>query len=104
VSMTNLDGQIGDMLETIQAAMFERALQFREKNSYRPTTYEELTEAVMKGFAYVPWCGSAECEAKVKDDTKATTRCIPFDQPETVGPCIVCGAESSTEVIFARAY
>jgi len=104
VPMTNLDAQVGDMLETIQAAMFNRALQFREKNSFRPTTYEELTEAVMKGFAYVPWCGSAECEAKVKDDTKATTRCIPFDQPETVGPCIVCGAEASSEVIFARAY
>ena len=104
VPMENLDAQVGDMLDTIQSAMFERARQFREEHSYHPTTYEELTEAVTKGFAYAPWCGSAECEAKVKDDTKATTRNIPFDQPETVGPCIVCGAESSTEVIFARAY
>jgi prolyl-tRNA synthetase len=102
--MASLDTHVRDMLATIQSDMFQRAIQFREAHSYRPTTYEELSEAVMNGFAYAPWCGSAECEAKVKDDTKATTRCIPFDQPETVGPCIVCGAASSTEVIFARAY
>ena len=104
VPMAGLAARVSDLLDTIQFAMFERALQFREENSYRPATYEELAETVVKGFAYAPWCGSAECEAKVKEDTKATTRCIPFDQPDEVGSCIVCGAKSSKEIIFARAY
>ena len=104
VPMAGLAARVSDLLDGIQSAMFERALQFRDENSYHPTTYEELTEAVTKGFAYARWCGSAECEAKVKDDTKATTRCIPFDQPDGVGPCIVCGSESPKEIIFARAY
>jgi len=104
VPLAGLAARVSDLLDAIQLAMFERALQFREENSYHPTTYEELTEAVTKGFAYARWCGSAECETKVKEDTKATTRCIPFDQPDEVGPCIVCGSESSKEIIFARAY
>ena len=104
VPMAGLAARVAEMLTTIQSDMFERARLFREAHSYRPTTYEELAEAVTQGFAYAAWCGSAECETKVKEDTKATTRCIPFDQSESVGPCIVCGAEETTEVIFARAY
>jgi len=64
----------------------------------------ELAEAVENGFAFAPWCGSAECEAKVKEDTKATTRCIPFEQPAEVGPCVVCGQPAEKQVLFARAY
>jgi prolyl-tRNA synthetase len=50
------------------------------------------------------WCGSVECEAKVKEDTKATIRCIPFDQQLEKGKCLICGKESAGRVIFAKAY
>lgn len=102
--MEGLLAHVRDMLDTIQSHMFERALRFREENSFRPKTYAEFVEAVSRGFAFAPWCGSAECEAKIKEETKATTRCIPFEQPDRIGPCIVCGSEARQEALFARAY
>jgi prolyl-tRNA synthetase len=104
VPVEGLTERVRAMLDTIQADLFARALHFREENSYHPTTYEELIEAVGKGFAFAQWCRSPECEAKVKDATKATTRCIPFEQTHAVGACVVCGAEARDEVIFAKAY
>lgn len=104
VPMDGLAGSVQQALDAMQADMLERALRFREENSYRPQSYAELSEAVTKGFAWAPWCGSPACEARVKDETKATTRCIPFEQGADVGPCIVCGSPAEEEVIFARAY
>ncbi len=102
--MAGLPATVAAMLATIQKAMFDRALAFREANTFRPTTYAELIEAVSNGFALAPWCGSPACETKVKDETKASTRNIPFEQSGATRPCIVCGAPAQTEVIFARAY
>jgi len=102
--MDALEQRVAEMLATIQNDLYARALRFREENTYRPTTYAEFQEAVAQGFAYAAWCGSLECEAKVKEDTKATTRCIPFDQPDEVGHCIVCGTPAEKEALFARAY
>lgn len=104
VPQTQLASQVGETLNNIQSALFQRALEFRQANTFEPKDYEELKEAVQKGWAFAWWCGSAECEAKVKEDTKATTRCIPLEQPGGSGPCIVCGGRSSEKVIFARAY
>jgi prolyl-tRNA synthetase len=104
VSQDQLSSQVAAALEDIQAALFQRALDFRQANTYDPQDYEELKQVVQKGWAFSWWCGSAECEAKVKEDTKATTRCIPLDQPGGSGPCIVCGRESTEKVYFARAY
>jgi prolyl-tRNA synthetase len=59
---------------------------------------------VKDGWAFSWWCESAECEAKIKADTKATTRVIPFEQPEDGGKCIVCGEQAAKKVYFARAY
>jgi prolyl-tRNA synthetase len=56
------------------------------------------------GWALSYWCGSAECEAKVKEDTRATTRCIPLDQQPSDGKCIVCGEKATHKVYFAKAY
>ena len=64
----------------------------------------ELQAAVEKGWALAWWCGSDECERKVKDDTKATTRCIPLEQSGGEGKCIVCGNTASEKVIFGKAY
>ena len=96
--------QVGEMLEDIQAALLERARAFRAANTHDVSSYAELAQVVQDGWAYAWWCGSAECEAKVKEETKATTRCIPLDQPEGSGKCAVCGETASQKVIFARAY
>lgn len=104
VPQTQLTAQVAEMLQTIQASIYERALAFRWANTYGPRDYAELQSIVEKGWAYSWWCGSAECEAKVKDETKASTRCIPLEQPGGEGPCIVCGAPSKEKVIFSKAY
>ena len=92
------------MLTDIQESMLKQATEFRDANIHDPKDYAELTEVVKDGWAYSWWCGSNECEAKVKEDTKATTRVIPFDQPDSNGNCIVCGEKAEKKVYFARAY
>ena len=95
---------IKEKLDTIQASMFEAAKKFRDDNIYDPADYEELKQVVEKGWALSWWCESAECEAKVKEDTKATTRVIPLKQPEGTGKCVVCGEKAEKKVYFAKAY
>ena len=104
VSQMQLEGQVAEVLQTIQASLFDRALAFRQQNTHDPKDYEELTQVVQNGWALSWWCGSAECEARVKEDTKASTRCIPLEQSKGEGTCIVCGSPSKTKVIFARSY
>ncbi len=104
VSRDNLDQTVGEMLKTIQTAMFDKALAFRKANTHDPKTYAELSEVVQNGWAFSWWCGKKECEAKVKDDTRASTRCIPTEQPGGEGHCIVCGEKATEKVIFARSY
>jgi prolyl-tRNA synthetase len=104
VSQDGLAATVTKMLDTIQASMLEQAAEFRDTNIYEPKDYDELKEVVKSGWAFSWWDGSKECEAKVKEDTKATTRVIPFDQPDDEGKCIVCGEKAETKVYFARAY
>lgn len=105
VSQENLAATVQEMLVTIQAALLERATAMRDSNIHDPKDYEELKQVVQRGWAFSYWCESKECEAKVKDDTKASTRCIPLEgQPEHEGSCIVCGAKAKRKVIFAKAY
>ncbi|MFH0957593.1 MAG: proline--tRNA ligase, partial [Pseudomonadota bacterium] len=81
-----------------------RATAFRDSHIHDPKDYGELQEFVANGWAFSWWCGDKECEAKVKEDTKASTRCIPLGQEEGHGKCIVCEKESRRKVYFARAY
>ncbi len=104
VPQTQLEAQVAEMLQTIQASLHERARNFRMENTHNPADYAALQEVVQAGWAFSWWCGSPECETKVKDETKATTRCMPLEQPGGEGPCIVCGKPSTEKVIFARAY
>jgi prolyl-tRNA synthetase len=104
VSREQLAAQVAETLQTIQASLYEKALAFREANTFDPKNYTELVEGVQKGFAYAWWCGGLECEAKVKEETKASTRCIPLEQPGNEGQCIVCGRSAKEKVYFARAY
>jgi prolyl-tRNA synthetase len=94
----------GKMLEEIQKSLYDRALEFRKANTFEPVNCEEFKKAVERGFAFVWWCGNAECEAKIKEETKATMRCIPLEQPGGSGECIYCGGAAKEKAIFARAY
>jgi prolyl-tRNA synthetase len=106
VPVSDLATRIPELLKEIQDNMFETAKRMLEENTERVSTYERLQERAAEnaGFSRVWWCGDQSCEDKVKNDTHATIRCIPFDQPGGTGPCVVCGKDADTEVIMARAY
>jgi prolyl-tRNA synthetase len=104
VQQTGLAITVNQLLSEIQAALLKRATEFRDANIYEPKNYEELKTVLEDGWAFSYWCESKECETKVKEDSKATTRNIPSDQPEIEGKCIVCGKKSSRKVYFAKAY
>jgi prolyl-tRNA synthetase len=91
-------------LDSIQKALYDRALNFRTENTADPKDYQEFRSAVEKGFAYSFWCGSAVCEKTIKEDTKATLRCIPLDQSAATGQCICCGQAAQEKAYFAKAY
>jgi prolyl-tRNA synthetase len=99
-----LAGQVAEVLQSIQASLYEKALAFRKANTYEPKDYVEFQENVQKGWAYSWWCGDPACEAKIKDETKATTRCIPLEQTGGTGSCIFCGKPATEKAIFARSY
>ena len=104
VPIANVAETATQMLDTIQADMLKRATEFRDTNTFEPTDYNSFKEIVETGFARAWWCGNAECEDKVKEDTQATIRCIPMEQPDSDGACIVCGTQAKEITIFARAY
>jgi prolyl-tRNA synthetase len=104
LSQQGLAEQVGKLLVEIQAALLQRATEFRDAHIFDPKDYQELQQAVQNGWAFSWWCGSKECEAKVKEDTKATTRCIPLEQPGGSGKCIVCGEPAAQKAYFARSY
>jgi len=97
---------VREQLKTMQSEMLEKARAFREAHTFTVDEYSALKDIIEGdgGFVQAHWCGSAECESKVKDDTKATIRNIPFDSPLEEGHCIVCGKRSERRVIFARSY
>jgi prolyl-tRNA synthetase len=104
VPQENLAAQVQEMLETIQAALLEKATAFRDANIHEVAEYAEMQEVVKDGWVFVWWCGSADCEAQIKTDTKASSRCIPLEQPGGEGKCVVCGEKATEKAYFARAY
>jgi prolyl-tRNA synthetase len=106
VSQDGIERTVLGVLEDIQSGLYERAREFREKHSHRVDDFKKFVEILDGdgGFLWCHWCGSDDCEERIKDDTKATIRCIPLrDEPED-GKCIRCGERSERRVIFARAY
>ncbi len=93
-----------EWLKEIQQALFDRALAFRKSRTVDAATYGEFKDAVAWGFAFSWWCGRSECEEKIKEETMATMRCIPLEQPGGTGKCVYCGAPASEKGIFGRAY
>lgn len=104
VSQQGLAAHVQHTLDEIHQSLFDKALAFRQAHTADPQDYTELGAALDQGWALSWWCESAECEAKVKEDLRATTRCIPLDQPGGEGKCIVCGRPATRKVIFGRAY
>jgi len=104
VSQQGIAATATKLLEEIQEALFGRALEFRKANTAEPKDYGEFKAAVEKGFALAYWCGRADCEAKIKEETKATMRCIPLEQKGGEGKCVYCGNPAPEQAIFARAY
>ena len=104
VPMNGAAGEVQEMLATIQADLHRRALDFRQAHTHDPKNYAEFKEAVAHGFAYSWWCGDVDCEAQIREETKATTRCIPLDQEPGTGKCIRCGQEAKERAIFGKAY
>ncbi len=96
--------QVVHLLEDIQTTIFNKAKDFREKNTREADTYENFKELIEKGFVYAHWDGTVETEEKIKKDTKATIRCIPFNRKEEEGRCMVTGKPSKSQVLFAKAY
>jgi prolyl-tRNA synthetase len=97
--------RITGLLEEMQSAIYQKALQFRENHTFRVDTYEEFQQTLEEGgFVLAHWDGTSETEEKIKDETKATIRCIPLDAPQEEGKCIYSGRTSERRVLFARAY
>jgi prolyl-tRNA synthetase len=104
VSQDGLAETVSDLLVEIQAALLENATRFQEEHTFEPTDYDGFKEAVKNGFARVWWAGDSDDELRVKEETKATIRCIPFEQPEGNGTCFLTGRPAEQVAVFARAY
>jgi len=106
VSMDNLADEVDSLLKTIQKEMLEKAKHHREENTFIATNMDEFEKILDEtpGFIKAMWCGSEECEDQIKDDTGATSRCMPFKQESVSETCICCGKPAETLVYWGRAY
>jgi prolyl-tRNA synthetase len=105
VSLDDIAGRVRLMLDDIQDALLQRAVEFRDAHIQDISSYEELKAVIQAGdWARGWWAGSTEDELAVKDETGATIRCFPFDQPDEPGTCLLTGKPSREQAIFARAY
>ncbi|MGQ1889845.1 proline--tRNA ligase [Thermophagus sp. OGC60D27] len=106
VPMDGVEKRISDLMEEIQSEIYQRALNFRSENTRKVDTYDEFKKVLDEkgGFILAHWDGTPETEEKIKQETKATIRCIPINNEQEAGKCIVTGKPSSQRVVFARAY
>ena len=86
--------------------MLERARAHRDSHTVSVTTYDEFKDAIANkpGFVKAMWCGDEACEVKIKEETTATSRCMPFKQEQISGHCVCCGKEAKTMVYWGKAY
>jgi prolyl-tRNA synthetase len=106
VSQDNLEQYVEDLLTSIQKNIYDKALAYRETHITEVNTYEEF-KAVLEekgGFVAAHWDGTTETADKIKDETKATIRCIPLNNAKEAGKCILTGKPSVERVLFAKAY
>jgi len=105
LKITDIENKIENLLKQIQSNLFQKALSFREDNTFIIDTWDEFKERIKKGgFILAHWDGTTETEQKIKDETKATIRTIPIENLPKEGKCIYTGKPSKQRVVFARAY
>ncbi|MEO8085510.1 MAG: proline--tRNA ligase [Bacteroidota bacterium] len=106
IQLTDLSLKIEHLLDHIQSTIYEKALNFRESKTFHADTMEEMIRILdtESGFVYAHWDGTSETEQKIKEETKATIRCIPLGNKQESGKCVYSGKDSKEKVLFARAY
>ena len=105
LKVEDIASKIENLLEKIQDNIYQKALAFREDNTFSADTWDEFKDMIAKGgFVLAHWDGTPETEQKIKEETKATIRLIPLDQKKEKGKCIYTGNPSEGRVVFARAY
>jgi prolyl-tRNA synthetase len=106
VPLEGVAGRVAAMLDQMQSRLLERARAFRDERTPRVSTREEFDRLMegRPGFVIAGWCGSADCEARIKAETQATIRNMPLDAPPPDGPCVCCGRPAAAQAWFAKAY
>jgi prolyl-tRNA synthetase len=104
--LAGVGAKVRETLDALQHDLLERARKFMADNTTPVGSYDEFKQvmASKRGFLLAGWCRDADCEAKIKEETKATTRVIPLDREPVAGTCVRCGKPSASEVLFAQAY
>ena len=107
VSLESIESSAAEMLKNVHDGLYEKALANREHRTYACKTPDEINAALAEkgdGFVKTMWCGSPECEAKMKELCGITSRCIPFDQTPVGDKCICCGKPANTVLYWGKAY
>ncbi|MCR4625974.1 MAG: proline--tRNA ligase [Lachnospiraceae bacterium] len=106
VALTDIEAKLPEILDDIQKNMLESARKHRDAHTYSATTYDEFVDTINNkpGFVKAMWCGDVECENKIKEDTTATSRCMPFEQEKLSDVCVCCGRPAKTLVYWGKAY
>ena len=106
VSLDNITEAVGEILEKMQADMLAKATAHRDANTHEAHNWGEFTDILTRkqGFIKAMWCGDRACEEAIKDETGATTRCMPFEQEHLSDVCVHCGKPAKTMVYFGKAY
>ena len=106
VSLDEVAEKLTQILDTMQKEMFERAKAHRDSHTYEAKTYEEFKDTIANkpGFVKAMWCGDVECENKIKEETTATSRCIPWKQEQIADTCVCCGKPAKHMVYWGKAY
>lgn len=106
VSLEALETELARILENMQSDMLERARKHRDGHTFEAYNYEEFKDIIANkpGFVKAMWCGEQECELKIKEDTTATSRCMPFEQEKISDACVCCGKPAKKLVYWGKAY
>ena len=106
VSLDELETKIPEMLANIQNSLLEKARTHQNEKTFIAKSFEEFKNIMTNetGFVKAMWCGNRECEEKIKEETTATSRCIPFEQEEITHTCVCCGKEAKHMVHWGKAY
>jgi prolyl-tRNA synthetase len=107
VGLGSAPQRIAELLREVQTALFDRAREYRDRNTHQVESFDQFKRVIaeQRGFVKAYWCGSAECEARIKEETRATIRVIPDDaEADGGGSCVLDGQPATRRALFAQAY